>query len=171
MLQKDIKVGGVYVAKVSNKITRVRVDNIRTVQGRGLKMATRYDVTNLATGRTTTFRSASKFRKESILQDGRTMSEVRATSPTGKLVNVAGAITDPFSTIQTAPAPRKPSDIMVDREPSETEAQVAWIVSSMLTYSQTSTLTQHRKEAYAAGHKAGFLKAIAILRDELKAIK
>ncbi len=68
MLKKNIVVGGVYQAKVSNKITRVRVDAIREQDGgespwgRKIKAVTFYDVTNLTTGRKTTFRSAAKFR-------------------------------------------------------------------------------------------------------------
>lgn len=71
MKKAQIKVGGIYVAKVSGKLTRVRVDAIRDVsRQRGYDYAGKlvyvdsqvYDVTNLATGRKTTFRSASKFR-------------------------------------------------------------------------------------------------------------
>lgn len=71
MLKKDIKVGGVYEAKVNGRLTKVRVDGIderdgykSVASGYTTKSATRYRVTNLATGRTTVFRSASKFRKE-----------------------------------------------------------------------------------------------------------
>lgn len=73
MKASEIKIGGVYVAKVSNRLTDVRVDEIREVPGvrrsYGLGLASRitrdrtvYHVTNLATGRKTTFRSAAKFR-------------------------------------------------------------------------------------------------------------
>jgi hypothetical protein len=72
MKAEDITVGETYQAKVSGKITVVRVDTIRTVVKRvGYDYAGRrkeregkvYDVTNLTTGRRTTFRSAMKFRK------------------------------------------------------------------------------------------------------------
>lgn len=66
MKTNEIKVGGVYVAKVSGKLTNVRVDAIRTRQsgyGSTARDQTVYDVTNLATGRKTTFRSAAKFRR------------------------------------------------------------------------------------------------------------
>lgn len=63
MKASEIKVGGVYVAKVSGKLTKVRVDAIRVTQRlKGQYPA--YDVTNLATGRKTTFRSAQKFRSK-----------------------------------------------------------------------------------------------------------
>lgn len=68
MKKQDIKVGGRYLAKVNNKIVTVRVDAIRETgadwhnpNGRSV---TRYDVTNLETGRATTFRSAAKFQRE-----------------------------------------------------------------------------------------------------------
>lgn len=73
MLAKDIKVGGLYCAKVSGYLTTVRVDAIR--DGRGVKgNATYYDVTNLKTGRRTTFRSAAKFR---WVEDGKTGPGIR----------------------------------------------------------------------------------------------
>src|SRR3990167_434569 len=69
MRANEIKVGGTYQAKVSGKLTEVRVDDIRTrtgIHSQGRKMIrqdrTVYDVTNLATGRSTTFESAMKFR-------------------------------------------------------------------------------------------------------------
>lgn len=69
MKQSEIKVGGIYVAKVNGKLTRVRVDSIRKqgeVRWFGGRASGRssdaYGVTNLATGRKTVFRSAAKFR-------------------------------------------------------------------------------------------------------------
>ena len=53
MKKSEIKVGGLYLAKVAGSVTTVRVDATR---GSG------YNVTNLRTGRKTTFRSAAKFR-------------------------------------------------------------------------------------------------------------
>lgn len=66
MRKSEIKVGGIYWAKVNGKVTKVKVDDIResdTGDGQG-KYWTAYDVTNLSTGRKTTFRSAAKFRSE-----------------------------------------------------------------------------------------------------------
>ena len=63
MKASEIKVGGLYVAKVSLKLTTVRVDEIREVYFPTLrKIVTRYDITNLMTNRSTSFRSAAKFR-------------------------------------------------------------------------------------------------------------
>jgi hypothetical protein len=67
MKANQIKVGGVYIAKVNNKLQKVSVDEIRlvtTYRAGKLSDTTVYDVTNLATGRKTTFRSAAKFREE-----------------------------------------------------------------------------------------------------------
>ena len=72
MKAKEITVGGKYVAKVSGKLTTVRVDAIRVVpgftpradriySGRARPDKTVYDVTNLTTGRKLTFRSAARF--------------------------------------------------------------------------------------------------------------
>lgn len=77
MKKKDIQVGKQYRAKVSGKLTTVRVDAIREVQRytgssvwstRTTKDSTVYDVTNLVTGRKTTFRSAAKFRNEAGME-------------------------------------------------------------------------------------------------------
>jgi hypothetical protein len=54
----DIVVHGRYLARVSGRIVRVRVDRIYD----GSNGRKRYDVTNMATGRTTSFRSATRFR-------------------------------------------------------------------------------------------------------------
>lgn len=61
MKKDEIVVGGKYLARVSGVITTVRVDRIREVDG-WKKATTHYDVTNLRTGRQTTFHSAAKFR-------------------------------------------------------------------------------------------------------------
>lgn len=70
MLKKEIKVGGKYIAKVSNKLTVVRVDSIKEYDGfrgqyRRVRAETCYHCTNLNTGRKLNFRSAAKFRRES----------------------------------------------------------------------------------------------------------
>lgn len=63
MKKDQIKLGGRYTAKVSGKLTTVKVNVIRErTSYSGDRTQTVYDVTNLATGRQTTFRSASKFR-------------------------------------------------------------------------------------------------------------
>lgn len=71
MKKHEISVGGHYLAKVSGRVVTVRVDAVREVSkyrrnnysGESVYgSAAVYDVTNLATGRRTTFRSAAKFR-------------------------------------------------------------------------------------------------------------
>lgn len=75
MKKSEIKVGGLYLAKVSGQLTTVRVDAIREREragsltdknGRIKPGITVYDVTNLRTGRKTMFRSAAKFRCEDL---------------------------------------------------------------------------------------------------------
>ncbi len=65
MKQSEIKVGNHYIAKVSNQLTTVRVDEIGKSELRpGYRRAGRfYACTNLTTGRKVTFKSASKFRQ------------------------------------------------------------------------------------------------------------
>lgn len=60
MKAKDIERGKHYRAKVSGKLTTVRVDEIVSDWRDPNKK--RFNVTNLATGRRTIFRSAAKFR-------------------------------------------------------------------------------------------------------------
>lgn len=83
MKAKEIKVGGRYIAKVSGKLTTVRVDAIREISrksgtnydgSRKYRDAVVYDVTNLSTGRRITFRSATKFRGEAGMP--RTVTDV-----------------------------------------------------------------------------------------------
>lgn len=57
MKAKEIKVDTLYRAKVNGKLVTVRVEAIRR-----MARTTYYDVTNLTTGRRTSFRSAMKFR-------------------------------------------------------------------------------------------------------------
>lgn len=65
MKKSDIKVGGYYRANVSGILVTVRVDEISTFNSNKYrKGGTRYEVTNLRTGRMLTFRSARKFRRE-----------------------------------------------------------------------------------------------------------
>lgn len=74
MKRDEVKVGGLYLAKVSGKVTTVRLDAIREItklsSSRDYDGKAKYrdgemfDVTNITTGRKTTFRSAAKFRSE-----------------------------------------------------------------------------------------------------------
>ena len=56
MKTSEVKVGGVYLAKVSDNLVPVRITSM-TSKGQ-------YIVLNLKTNRTTTFRTAAKFRRE-----------------------------------------------------------------------------------------------------------
>lgn len=74
MKASEIKVGGIYRARISGNFVDVLVDNIRetTKRGRSTDYSGRpnyvdgvvYEVTNLTTGRSTTFKTAGKFRSE-----------------------------------------------------------------------------------------------------------
>lgn len=66
MKSKEIRVGGKYEAKVSGNLTVVRVDSVSDQLTYAGRATTVYRVTNLKTGRRTTFRSPSKFRREIV---------------------------------------------------------------------------------------------------------
>lgn len=78
MKAKDVHAGGHYIAKVSGKLTVVRVDRIEEYNPsfsfnrlRSVRSQTRYHVTNELTGRKTVFRSAAKFRRVSSPEESR----------------------------------------------------------------------------------------------------
>jgi hypothetical protein len=73
----DVKVGDIFTARVSDKVVKVRVDEIvdnKQVRGLGTlgqrrlyrKASTTYQCTNLSTGRSVTIKSAAKFRQRVI---------------------------------------------------------------------------------------------------------
>lgn len=64
MKKSEVKVGGVYRARVSGNFVDVRVEKIRQRADHNGRDVTVFDVLNLATGRRTTFRSAAKLRHE-----------------------------------------------------------------------------------------------------------
>jgi len=72
MKATEIEKGGIYIARISGNLVQVRVDEIREVTSSRMNHYSGrldytdkviYDVTNLATGRRTTFKSAAKFRR------------------------------------------------------------------------------------------------------------
>ena len=104
MKKDEIKVGGYYTAKVSGKITTVRVDAIQDDENRMpyYRGGCRYDVTNLATGRKITFRSAAKFRSEmsaaaKAVVDGFKEGEQRQSPPSSG----SGSETSEFEVVGT----------------------------------------------------------------------
>ena len=80
MKKSEIRVGGHYLAKMSGKMVTVRVNAIRDycspIFGKEGRWEKRYDVTNLSTGRKTTFRSAAKFRAEMKVEGNRFLEPV-----------------------------------------------------------------------------------------------
>ena len=98
MKKNEIRVGGYYTARISGRFVTVRVDAI-SQSGPYFSGAKRevtvYDVTNLATGRKTTFRSAAKFRSEA--------REQRQEPKTSTRIGYHGDESDPLS-------PKKPEE-------------------------------------------------------------
>lgn len=86
MKANEIKVGDHYIAKVGVNITVVKVDSINKRDGyrpagygqRGFAGRTTYSVTNVKTGRTTTFESASKFRRAATIEEIRKAKGIAA---------------------------------------------------------------------------------------------
>ena len=104
MKANQIRVGGVYIAKVNNKLQKVRVDRIMDQTSYNGRASKSYAVTNLATGRTTTFRSAAKFRSEVVntpeghrqanIQTGRKVSQDEIDRVN---VEASGCVIDPIT--------------------------------------------------------------------------
>lgn len=62
MTNDEIVIGGVFVAKISNKLVPVRID--RQINRFGLRSTRRgWQATNLATGRQVTIKSGAKLRR------------------------------------------------------------------------------------------------------------
>lgn len=61
MKKSEVKVGGVYTAKVNNRLVEVRIDSIKKAS---LSGRDHYDCTNLTTRRKVIIKSPAKFRKE-----------------------------------------------------------------------------------------------------------
>ena len=68
MLQKDVRVGDHYVANVSGAKTVVRLDSVRDITFVS-PVRKQWNVTNLRTGRRTSFRSTAKFQRRATDQE------------------------------------------------------------------------------------------------------
>lgn len=119
MKKHEIVVGGKYIAKVAGKLTTVRVDAIREVDGLGFYLSTvqtRYDVTNLTTNRKTTFRSAAKFRCEAKPKQPTNVEEVTGRVLAGEKGLRVQAIENKYSTEQGATeAERQEAQVIVTK--------------------------------------------------------
>ena len=62
MLKKEIVAGGTYRARISGNFVTLRVDEIFEREDWNRKNVTRYNCTNLNTGRKIVVKSAAKFR-------------------------------------------------------------------------------------------------------------
>lgn len=104
MLKKQIQVGSLYRAKVSGKVVTVRVDAIREYDPsfggtyRRCNTQTRYEVTNLSTGRKTTFRSAAKFRGPAAIND-----EYRRDQPLRQRLNRVASLGEILKSMGVTP--------------------------------------------------------------------
>lgn len=169
MKKAEIKIGGHYRVMVSGKLVTVRVDAIRDeIVGRGTTNSPKrslltYHVTNLSTGRKTTFRSAAKFRQiaaegddcadptvrysASAVLASRTQSSVETveglseTKTASNLVTALSAIPTPSAT-----APTKPSGLAAKIAASKgTGSSPHIIVSALAGTGKTTTLIEGLK--------------------------
>jgi hypothetical protein len=82
MKQKDIEIGGRYLAKVSGHLVTVRVTDMKEVpMWGGERWATIFHAVNEATGRRITIRSAQRLRP---LADGGTRTDTLTARPHGR---------------------------------------------------------------------------------------
>ena len=113
MRKHEIRIGGLYTARVSGRFVTMRVDNIRSGFGTNQRDTTLYDVTNLTTGRRTTFRSAAKFR-----------AEVKPADPTSKGAESSSTASEsaPSADSASGSAIDHPADeddeVLPDRDPT-----------------------------------------------------
>lgn len=85
MLRRDVVLGGVYTAKVSNVVVNVRLDTVNRFGG--------WNATNLATGRAVRIKSAGKLR--SIVSTPDSRAKMAVTEP---IVNKPKGKTKRYST-------------------------------------------------------------------------
>jgi hypothetical protein len=114
MKKADIRVDRLYTAKVAGKFTTVRVDKIEE-SGR----LTYYRVTNLTTGRKTTFHSAAKFRSE--VKSSEQKEDERLTAALGAGTQLYP--TSPSSTLATSVDSANPTGLTdaTEQEMTDTE--------------------------------------------------
>ena len=65
MRKSEVVIGGGYLAKISNRICRVRIDDSRIVRT-SRQRKTVWNATNLYSGRKITIRSAAKLRRKCL---------------------------------------------------------------------------------------------------------
>src|SRR6266566_3512941 len=154
MIAKQIKVGGLYVAKVNNGLTVVRVDKTE-LDYRGRKV---YRVTNTRTGRSTTFCSAANFRYEAESQTEKVyQTKPEPVAPVEKPTveprfNTTGATTG--RTYQEEPATPAPVvKPVVESAPATVGEKLTKLMQNDLSEAQPSpAATTYEPTALVAGY-------------------
>lgn len=160
MKKNDIVVGGHYWAKVNGQVVTVRVDAIREGGFTRGGSQTAYDVTNLTTGRRTTFRSAAKFRSKAgdkkrpdpTIATPRKDGTTAATSPpTLREEQEAGEAANGMPDTlpgegEDCPDPTSPSTIKSSGQKS-TSLPSGSSVGESISALTTTTFTAHAKNA------------------------
>lgn len=102
MKKSDVKIGGVYVAKISDKLTRVRINSANRNGG--------WNATNLATNKEVRIKTAAKLRYEAV-----TTTVATKARQEGKTLQLK-AKTLPEGTPRPEPAPLAPPLSLADRD-------------------------------------------------------
>ena len=100
MKKSDVKIGGVYVAKVTNKLVQVRIDAESRHGG--------WDATNLVTNKKVRIKSAQRLRDEAPKASGRRAKPAEVEVATADTTTVD-------ATVATAPSEDQPTAPLVQR--------------------------------------------------------
>lgn len=177
MKKNEIKVGGRYKAKVNGNLVTVRVDAINES---GFDDRTTYAVTNLATGRKTTFRSAAKFRDEAEPTGGQHTAPESADCPPLPPVNALSGPGDdtpsrlnarPVSGLMAKlakPAPNTAPHVIVEAR-AGTGKTTTLVAALQVLKGQTPTDAKGNPIAPSPQQKAVW-DAVALSRDAAKTV-
>lgn len=159
MKKSQIKIGGVYRALVNGKLVPCRVDSIEeSTQRRGGPLGGTcamksqiYHVTNLATGRKTTFRSAMKFREE--VQASFTDAVAKEAIAPGQAVSLEDEQRGPFptSTQPTTQVLLPSADSSKLASPNNGDSSLASIVKRVAAAQQQRKPTEEQEEVLRLG--------------------
>lgn len=147
MKKAEIRVGGHYLAMVSGRLVTVRVDRISPRFTGGGREYLAYEVTNLATGRRTVFRSAAKFRGEAPQVADPSPTPAAATTSSTHPARPAPAAAAPSPNgSEPNTAPTRLERLGRQLEASRTEAAPHLIVEARAGTGKTTTLIEGLKK-------------------------
>lgn len=145
MKKNEVRIGGVYHAKVTNKKVEVRIDEAKLSGG--------WSATNLATGKKVTIKNAQRLTEIPV---GRAKM-----SKTGNMTVVENEPATVETLINTTPKPervmkRKPRSKKIDSEPGEPKEKKLSCMSAALKVLGESTEPMNTKEMIEAMEAKGY---------------